>query len=75
MDKCGTSRHCEAGRLVATGASINTLSLEYNSTTSKLSKNHKIIISEAKLRELSVDRCGTGKHCEAGRLGATEGQH
>ena len=56
-------------------AGINTLALAYNSTTSTLLNNCKIIIFGAKLRELSVYRCGTGRHCKAGRPGATEGRH
>ena len=41
----------------------------------KFSNNCENIIFEAKLKELSVDKCGTSRHCEAGRPVATEGQH
>ena len=49
--------------------------LEYDSNTRKLSNNHKNIILEAKLREISVNGCCTGKHFEADRVVATVGQH
>ena len=57
------------------GAGIDMSALEYDSTTKRLLNNPKNMIFEAKLRELSVDKCGTSRHCEAGRLVATGGRH
>ena len=55
-------------------AGIDMLALAYNSTTRTLLNNPENIMVEAKLRELSVHRCCTSRHCEAGSLIATGGQ-
>ena len=55
------------------GAGINTLAPAYNSITRTLLNNPENIMVEAKLRELSVHRCCTGRHCEAGSPVATGG--
>ena len=75
MNRTCIGRHCEAGKPVDTRPGIDTSALEYDSTTKKLLNKCKNIIFEAKLRELSMDRCGTSRHCEAGRPVATDGQH
>ena len=43
----------------------------YDSPAGEHSKKPKKIIFEAKLREISVNGCWTGRHCKAGRLVAT----
>ena len=53
------------------GAGIDTSAPAYESTSRKLSNNHKNITFEAKLREISANGCCTSRHCEAGRPVAT----
>ena len=56
-------------------AGIDPLTPAYNSTTKTLLNNPENIMVEAKLSELSVHKCYTGRHCEAGSPVATGGWH
>ena len=56
-------------------ASIDTSALACNNNTRTIINNFENIMVEAKRRVLSVHRCCTSRHCEAGSAVAMEAQH